>query len=66
MSTVQMNSKGGRFVTFDPVKMRSFDHGYAVTSHSSQGLTEGRVIANIDTGSSRALINTWLRLPMRA
>ena len=58
--TVQMDTKGGRFVTFDPAKMRSFDHGYAVTSHSSQGLTEGRVIANIDTESSRSLINTRL------
>ena len=58
--TVQMDTKGGRFVTFDPAKMRSFDHGYAVTSHSSQGLTEGRVIANIDTDSSRSLINTRL------
>ena len=58
--TVQMDTKGRRFVTFDPAKMRSFDHGYAVTSHSSQGLTEGRVIANIDTDSSRSLINTRL------
>jgi len=58
--TVQMDTKGGRFVSFDPAKMRSFDHGYAVTSHSSQGLTEGRVIANIDTDSSRSVINTRL------
>jgi len=58
--TVQMDTKGGRFVTFDPAHMRSFDHGYAVTSHSSQGLTEGRVIANIDIDSSRSLINTRL------
>ena len=40
--------------------MQHFDHGYAVTSHSSQGLTEGRVIANIDTESSRSLINSRL------
>jgi conjugative relaxase-like TrwC/TraI family protein len=58
--TVQMDTKGGRFVSFDPAKMRSFDHGYAVTSHSSQGLTEGRVIVNIDTDSSTSLINTRL------
>ena len=59
--TVQMDTKGGRFrPTFDPAQMRSFDHGYAVTSYSSQGLTEGRVIANIDTDSSRSLINTRL------
>ncbi len=58
--TVQIDGKEGRAVTFDPTKMRHFDHGYALTSHSSQGLTEGRVLANIDTESSRLLINTRL------
>jgi conjugative relaxase-like TrwC/TraI family protein len=58
--TVQMDGKDGRVVSFDPTKMRNFDHGYAVTSHSSQGFTEIRVIANIDTESSRNLINTRL------
>ncbi|WP_299283265.1 AAA family ATPase [uncultured Tateyamaria sp.] len=29
---------GGR-VSFDPVQFRSFDHGYAVTIHKSQGVT---------------------------
>ncbi len=57
---VRMDDKEGRVVSFDPATMRNFDHGYAVTSHSSQGLTEGRVIANIDTNSSRSLINTRL------
>lgn len=57
---VQMDSKDGRTLTFDPAQMRTFDHGYAVTSHSSQGLTLGRVIVNIDTDSSRTLINTRL------
>jgi conjugative relaxase-like TrwC/TraI family protein len=57
---VQMDGKKERTVQFDPVKMRHFDHGYAVTSHVSQGLTEGRVIANIDTDSARSLINTRL------
>ena len=58
--TVQMDGKNERTIQFDPAKMRHFDHGYAVTSHVSQGLTEGRVIANIDTESARALINTRL------
>jgi ATP-dependent exoDNAse (exonuclease V) alpha subunit len=40
--------------------MRHFDHGYAVTSHVSQGLTESRVLANIDTEAPRALINSRL------
>jgi hypothetical protein len=47
-------------VTFDPTQFRQLDHGYAVTSHSSQGLTTDRVIVNIDTDSSRSLINDRL------
>ncbi len=58
--TVLMDGKEKRSVSFDPKEFRQFDHGYAVTSHSSQGLTTGRVIANIDTDSSRSLINTRL------
>ncbi|WP_263385970.1 VirB4 family type IV secretion/conjugal transfer ATPase [Granulicella arctica] len=58
--TVQMDGRKERTDQFDPAKMRHFDHGYAVTSHVSQGLTEGRVIANIDTDSARSLINTRL------
>jgi ATP-dependent exoDNAse (exonuclease V) alpha subunit len=58
--TVRMDGKAGREVTFDPTQFRQLDHGYAVTSHSSQGLTADRVIANIDTESSRSLINDRL------
>jgi conjugative relaxase-like TrwC/TraI family protein len=58
--SVRLDGKDNRTVSFDPAKMQHFDHGYAVTSHVSQGLTEGRVIANIDTDSSRSLINTRL------
>jgi conjugative relaxase-like TrwC/TraI family protein len=58
--TVRMDGKNGREVTFDPTEFRQLDHGYAVTSHSSQGLTADRVIANIDTESSRSLINDRL------
>jgi hypothetical protein len=47
-------------VSFDPTEFRQLDHGYAVTSHSSQGLTADRVIVNIDTDSSRSLINDRL------
>jgi hypothetical protein len=57
---VQLDGKAQRTVTFDPAEFRQFDHGYAVTSHSSQGLTAGRVLANIDTDSSRNLINSRL------
>jgi ATP-dependent exoDNAse (exonuclease V) alpha subunit len=58
--TVRLDDKTQRTVTFDTAEFRQFDHGYAVTSHSSQGLTAGRVLANIDTGSSRNLINSRL------
>ena len=58
--TILMDGKERRSVSFDPTGFRQYDHGYAVTSHSAQGLTTGRVIANIDTDSSRTLINTRL------
>ncbi len=58
--TVRMDGKGERTVSFDPAKLRQFDHGYAVTSHSSQGLTQDRVLANFDTGTARSLVNTRL------
>jgi ATP-dependent exoDNAse (exonuclease V) alpha subunit len=58
--TVLMDGKEKRSVSFRPSEFRQFDHGYAVTSHSSQGLTADRVIANIDTDSSRSLINNRL------
>jgi conjugative relaxase-like TrwC/TraI family protein len=58
--TILMDGKEKRSVSFNPAEFRQFDHGYAVTSHSSQGLTADRVIANIDTDSSRSLINSRL------
>jgi conjugative relaxase-like TrwC/TraI family protein len=48
----------GRAVSFDANRMRHFDHGYAVTSHSAQGLTAERVLVNIDTTVHPELINT--------
>ena len=53
--TLRMDS--GKEVSFDPRIMRHFDHGYAVTSHSSQGLTANRVLINMDTESHPDLIN---------
>src|ERR1700691_403077 len=53
--TVKMDD--GRTVSFDPARMRHFDHGYAVTSHSSQGLTENRVLVNMDTSTFSELLN---------
>jgi len=53
--TVRMDK--GKAITFDVNEMRHFDHGYAVTSHSSQGLTADRVLVNIDSRVHPGLIN---------
>jgi conjugative relaxase-like TrwC/TraI family protein len=55
--TLTLRMDSGREVSFDPREMRHFDHGYAVTSHSSQGLTSERVLVNMDTGVHPELIN---------
>jgi len=47
--SVRMDGAKDRIVRFDTDHMRHFDHGYAVTSHSSQGLTSERVLVNMDT-----------------
>jgi len=39
----------GRSVQLDPAKHPHLDHGYAVTSHSSQGQTAERVLVHVDT-----------------
>jgi conjugative relaxase-like TrwC/TraI family protein len=48
----------GKAVVFDANEMRHLDHGYAVTSHSSQGLTSERVLINMDTEVHPNLINS--------
>lgn len=48
----------GREITFDPGEHRHFDHGYAVTSHSAQGLTAERVLVNADTCVHPDLLNS--------
>jgi conjugative relaxase-like TrwC/TraI family protein len=55
--SVHMDATKDRIVSFDADQMRHFDHGYAVTSHSSQGLTSERVLVNMDTEVHPALIN---------
>jgi conjugative relaxase-like TrwC/TraI family protein len=56
--TVRMDGDKEKAITFDPAVMRHFDHGYAVTSHSSQGLTSERVLVNMDTNVHPELINS--------
>ena len=47
-----------RQIEFNAQEHRHFDHGYAVTSHSSQGLTAERVLVNADTGVHPDLLNS--------
>jgi ATP-dependent exoDNAse (exonuclease V) alpha subunit len=46
---LSLTMDGGRAVELDPEKHPHLDHGYAVTSHSSQGQTADRVLIHVDT-----------------
>ena len=46
---MSLKMDGGREVELDSVKNPHLDHGYAVTSHSSQGQTADRVLIHADT-----------------
>jgi ATP-dependent exoDNAse (exonuclease V) alpha subunit len=48
----------GRQIEFNAIEHRHFDHGYAVTSHSSQGLTAGRVLVHADTSVHPDILNS--------
>jgi ATP-dependent exoDNAse (exonuclease V) alpha subunit len=51
----------GRKSSFEPNERRHLDYGYAVTSHSSQGQTAGRVLVHVDTErTSEKLVNQRL------
>ncbi|MGO8756663.1 MAG: MobF family relaxase [Terracidiphilus sp.] len=57
----QMHLKmdGGRDVQLDPREHPHLDHGYAVTSHSSQGQTAERVLIHVDTElAAKDLLNS--------
>jgi ATP-dependent exoDNAse (exonuclease V) alpha subunit len=45
-------------IEFYASEHRHFDHGYAVTSHSSQGLTAERVLVHADTSVHPELLNS--------
>jgi len=47
-----------RHIEFNSNEHRHLDHGYAVTSHSSQGLTAERVLVHADTGVHPDLLNS--------
>jgi conjugative relaxase-like TrwC/TraI family protein len=46
---LSLKMDGGRAVELDWEKHPHLDHGYAVTSHSSQGQTADRVLIHVDT-----------------
>jgi ATP-dependent exoDNAse (exonuclease V) alpha subunit len=46
---LRLKMDGGRAVELDPRKHLHLDHGYAMTSHSSQGQTADRVLIHVDT-----------------
>jgi conjugative relaxase-like TrwC/TraI family protein len=52
---IQMNS--GRDVHFNIRDHAHLDHGYAMTSHSSQGQTADRVLIHVDTDKGEQLVN---------
>ena len=46
---LRLKMDSGRAVKLDPCKHPHLDHGYAMTSHSSQGQTADRVLIHVDT-----------------
>ncbi len=55
---MRLKMDGGRDVQLDPREHPHLDHGYAMTSHSSQGQTAERVLIHVDTElAARDLLN---------
>jgi conjugative relaxase-like TrwC/TraI family protein len=56
---LRLKMDGGRALELDPRKHPHLDHGYAMTSHSSQGQTADRVLIHVDTElSAKDLLNS--------
>lgn len=56
--SMQVLTDHAKLIDFDPAKMRHFDHGYAVTSQSSQSLTKHTCLVNVDADTHPDLLNT--------
>ncbi len=54
---LRLEGKHQRELTLPVAQLRHVDHGYAVTSHSSQGGTVERVLVNADSMRSARLVN---------
>jgi ATP-dependent exoDNAse (exonuclease V) alpha subunit len=56
---LRLKMDGGRTVELGPRNHLHLDHGYAMTSHSSQGQTADRVLIHVDTElGAKALLNS--------
>jgi ATP-dependent exoDNAse (exonuclease V) alpha subunit len=55
---IRLAMDSGREISVDLREFRHLDYGYAVTSHSAQGLTFDRVLVNADTHESARLLNS--------
>jgi ATP-dependent exoDNAse (exonuclease V) alpha subunit len=56
---MRLKMDGGRDVQLDPLQHPHLDHGYGVTSHSSQGQTAERVLIHVDTElAAKDLLNS--------
>ena len=55
---IAVHTDSGRLVEFQLKDHPHLDHGYAVTSHSSQGQTADRVLIHVDTEESAHLVNS--------
>src|SRR5208337_2169847 len=54
---LEIRMDSGREVRFNIREHPHLDHGYAVTSHSSQGQTANRVLIHVETDKSELLVN---------
>ena len=54
---ISLRLEDGRKIEFNALVHPHFDYGYAVTSHSAQGLTADRVLVNADTAAHPELLN---------
>jgi len=55
---IAVHTDSGRLVELQLKDHPHLDHGYAVTSHSSQGQTADRVLIHVDTEESVQLVNS--------
>jgi hypothetical protein len=56
--TMKIKLDNGHRMSLDPAQYAHLDHGYAVTSHSSQGQTADRVLIHVDTDlAAKDLLN---------